>query len=91
VDKGLLRRSLLEELSCDGYDVSEINRSLKKLLKPQRLYEEDGRIYTIERRKLERSRRLGEGLRKLKILVEEICSGKIEVLVNEKWRAVIPN
>jgi Fanconi anemia group M protein len=89
-EEGFPRRFLIEELSCDGYDISEINRALKKLLKSQRLYEEDGRLYPIARRKLERSRRLGEGLRKFKVFVEEIYPGKILVLVNERWRAVIP-
>ena len=89
-EEGISKKFLLEELSHDGYSVQEVEKTLRKLLKAKRLYEEDRRIYPIAKHKLEKARWVGGGLKKFKIYVEEIYPGKIIVLVNEKWRAVIP-
>lgn len=89
-EEGVSKKFLLEELSYDGYSVQEVEKTLRKLLKAKRLYQEDRRIYPIAKHKLEKARWVGGGLKKFKIYVEEIYPGKIIVLVNEKWRAVIP-
>ena len=89
-EEGFPRKVLLEELIYDGYNIGEIERALKKLLRSRRLYEEYGRLYPIAKHKLKISRKLDGELKRFRILVEEIYPGKIVVLVDERWRAVIP-
>ncbi len=87
---GISKKFLLEELTYDGYSVQEVEKALRKLLKAKRVYEESRRIYPIAKHKLEKARWADGRLKKFRIYVEEIYPGKIIVLVNEKWHAVIP-
>lgn len=89
-DEGFPRRDLLEELIHDGYDVRVVEKALKRLLKSRRVFEENGRLYPSAKEKLKRSIEQAGELKRFKIYVEELYPGKIVVLVNDKWRAVIP-
>lgn len=89
-EQGFPKRLLLEEFDHDGYNVKEVEKALKKLLRSRRIFEEEGRFYPFVKEKLRRSMRQGGELKKFKIYVEELYPGKIVVLVNDRWRAVVP-
>ncbi|MEM3818886.1 MAG: helicase-related protein [Nitrososphaerota archaeon] len=89
-DRGFPRNLLVEELIHDGYNASEIEKALKKLLKSRRIFEECGRLHPFVKEKLKNSIEIAGDLKRFKICVEELYPGKIVVLVNDRWRAVIP-
>ena len=91
-EKGVSTSLLMEDLEYEGVDPGTARGAIKKLTQSGAIMEEDGKLYPVGRRIIEKKRvgmYNGEA-RIYRVYVEKIYPGVAVVVINDSFRASVP-